>query len=176
MTRHLRRLVAATLLAAVAAGCGAEEQGGLEGASPGPDAVVGGEVTQIELFYDDIVIAADGSVTGPDGAELVTEFRVDTEISVVAEFDEALSDPGDYSVRHVVEAVDGDRVEDSYTFTFDPSAPPAQVVFPEEEDAGTPWLVWTIALAGVAVIAVLGWRLLRSMAELRSTSRPRRPS
>jgi hypothetical protein len=165
-----RLVVASTALLFVGAvtGCAEEEQGGLEGASPGPGAVVGGEIDRIQLFYDDIIVAADGSVSGPDGSELASEFVVDSEISAVAELDGPLDQPGDYEVRHVVDAVDGDRVDDSYTFTYDPTAASPQLVFPPE-DSGVPWLLWLVALAGAVAIGVAGWRLMRSMAQLRST-------
>lgn len=168
-------VVGITLLVALAAGCGSDGQGGLKGASPGPDATVGGEIDQIELFYDDLVVAADGSVTGPDGAELATVFRIDTEISVIIELGDVLTEPGEYTVRHAVDTAAGDRVEDSFSFTFDATAPPPRLVFPPES-SGTPWLLWAIALVGVAVIGVLGWRLLRSMANVRSGSKQARSS
>ena len=171
----MNRLRSAIALAVVAflpvAGCSGEEQGGLEGASPGPDAVVGGEVVEIVLFYDDIIVAVDGSVTGPDGTELAAEYLIDTDIRAVVELDEPLSAPGQYEVRHVVDAVDGDRVEERFSFTFEPDAPAPQLVFPPEE-SGWPWLLWLIGVIGLVVIGVAGWQLLRSMARLRAPSEP----
>ncbi|MGA9277368.1 copper resistance CopC family protein [Ilumatobacter sp.] len=179
MTGSGRRLftgvIGAVALVLGAAGCGGDEQGGLKGASPGPDAVVGGEIAEIELFYDDIVVAIDGSVTDPTGTELGAEFVIDTDIRSVVELAEPLGTPGEYTVRHVVDAVDGDRVEASYSFTYDPDAPPPQLVFPPE-DSGSPWLLWLVALVGVAVVGVLGWRLLASMARVKSASQRSRPS
>jgi len=172
MTIHARRLlgsVGVLILVLVGGACAGEEQGGLEGGSPGPDAVVGGEIDQISLFYDDIVVDAAVSVAGPDGTELSTETRVDTDISVITELGETLSEPGVYFVRHTVDAVDGDREEGSYSFTYDPSASAPGIVFLSEESA-TPWWLWAMAVVGVLVIAVLGWRLLQSVAKVRSGS------
>ena len=165
--RRVRRLVAGVGVALLLlAACGEEEQGGLQGASPGPDAVVGGEIDQIELLYDDILAEVDGAVTGPDGAELEAAFVIDNQIRALIEFDEPLTAPGDYTVRHVVISVVDDRVEDTYTFTYQPDAAPPQLVFPPEEDSGVPWLLWTIAIVGAVVIAVLIARLLISMRRL----------
>ena len=162
--RRVRRLVAGTVVALLLlAGCGEEEQGGLQGASPGPDAVVGGEIDQIELLYDDILAEVDGTVTGPDGAELGATFVIDNQIRALIELDDPLTAPGEYTVRHVVISVVDDRVEDSYTFTYQPDAAPPQLVFPPEEDSGAPWLLWTIAIVGAVVIVVLIARLLTSV-------------
>lgn len=159
----------AVLLVVGIGGCAGETQGGLEGASPGPGAVVGGEIDQIELFYDDIVVAADVVVVDPEGTELATETRVDTDVSVISELGGSLSEPGVYFVSHGVDAVDGDREEGSYSFTFDPAASPPGIVFSPEDD-GTPWLLWIVAVAGVLVIAVLGWQFLQSVARAKRGS------
>jgi len=168
--RRCRRILGALSVVALAvlAGCGEEEQGGLQGASPGPDATVGGEIDQIELLYDDILAEIDGTVTGPDGAELGAEFVIDNQIRALVELDEPLSVPGEYTVRHIVVSVVDDRVDDSYTFTYQPDAAPPQLVFPPEEDSGVPWLIWTIAVVGAIVIVVLIARLLLSMRRLRT--------
>ena len=101
--RRVRRLVAGVgVVLLLLAGCGEEEQGGLEGASPGPDAVVGGEIYQIELLYDDILAEVDGAVTGPDGAELGAAFVIDNQIRALIELDEPLTAPGEYlSLIHI---------------------------------------------------------------------------
>jgi len=164
--RWIGAVVGVVLLVVSAAGCTNEEQGGLQGASPGPGAVVGGEIDRIELLYDDIIVSADGSVTDPDGDELDATFVVDSDIRAVVDLAAPLDPPGEYTVRHVVGTADGDRVEASYSFTYDPAASPPRLVFPPE-DTGPPWLLWTVAVVGLIVIGVLGWRLLRSMARVR---------
>lgn len=154
------------------AGCGEEEeQGGLQGASPGPDAVVGGEIDQIELLYDDILAEVDGSVTGPDGDELGADFVIDNQIRALVELDAPLSVAGEYTVRHVVVSVVDDRVEESYTFTYEPGAAPPQLVFPPDDDSGSPWLLGALVLAGGVALLVLLGRLLASMRRLRASGR-----
>ncbi|WP_158412407.1 copper resistance protein CopC [Ilumatobacter nonamiensis] len=164
--------VGVALIVLLAGACGGEEQGGLEGASPGPDARVGGEIDQLILLYDNIVVDADVSVVDPDGTELSAVARLDSDIRVIVELGEELNTPGVHFVQHAVDAVDGDREEGSYSFTFDPSAPAPGLVFPPEDD-GSPWLLWIVAVAGVLVIAVLGWQLLQSMAKARARSTPK---
>ena len=174
--RPLRRCVRAVVmvlgigLLGMLAACGEEEeQGGLQAASPGPDATVGGEIDQIELLYDDIITTVDGTVTGPSGESLDAEFVVDNQIRALVELVELLSEPGEYTVRSAVVSVVGDEIDESYVFTYEPDAAPPQLVFPPEEDAGSPWLLWTLIIAGVAVIIVLLARLAVSMRRLRES-------
>ena len=147
------------------AGCGEEEQqGGLQAASPGPDAVVGGEIDQIELLYDDIIATVGGTVTGPDGEVLDAEFVIDNQIRALVQLTEPLSEPGEYTVRSVVVSVVGDEVDEVYVFTYEPDAAPPQLVFPPEEDSGSPVVFWSLVAAGAAVIAVLIGRRCRRRA------------
>ena len=172
--RRLRRVARAVVLVlgigllGVLAACGEEEeQGGLQAASPGPDAIVGGEIDQIELLYDDIITTVDGMVTGPSGESLAAEFVVDNQIRALVQLAEPLSEPGQYTVRSAVVSVVGDEVDESYVFTYEPDAAPPQLVFPPEEDAGSPWLLWLLVVAGAVVIIVLLARLVVSMRRLR---------
>lgn len=153
----------------VLAGCAAEEQGGLQGASPGPDAVVGGEIDQIELLFDDIIATVRGEVIAPNDEPLDAEFVIDSQIRVVIELAEPLTAAGEYTVRSSVVSVVGDQVDESYVFTFAPDADPPQLVFPPE-DSGSPWLIWTIAVVGGIVIVALIARLLVSVRRLRRTA------
>ena len=141
-------LIRGVCLLGLLAGCGEEEQGGLQAASPGPDAVVGGEIQQIELLYDDILATVGGEVTGPDGEALDVEFVVDNQIRALAELAEPLSEPGEYTVRSEVVSVVGDEVDESYVFTYEPDAAPPQLVFPPEDDSGSPVLFWTLGRGG----------------------------
>jgi hypothetical protein len=174
--RPLRRGVRAVVmvlgigLLGMLAACGEEEeQGGLQAASPGPDATVGGEIDQIELLYDDIITTVEGMVTGPSGQSLDAEFVVDNQIRALIELAEPLNEPGEYTVRSAVVSVVGDEVDESYVFTYEPDAAPPQLVFPPEEDAGSPWLLWTLIVVGAAVIIVLLARLVASMRRLRES-------
>lgn len=164
---HTVGIVVGAGVLAVLAGCGEEEQGGLQAASPGPEAIVGGEIDEIELLYDDIIATVGGEVTGPDGAQLEAEFVVDSQIRVLIELAEPLDEAGEYTVRSGVVSAVGDEVNESYVFTFEPDAAAPQLVFPPE-DSGAPWLIWTIAVIGATVIVVLIVRLLASMRRLRT--------
>lgn len=165
-TRRARAVLGLLLLVALA-GCAGEEQGGLQAASPGPDATVGGEIDRIELLYDDIVVTIGGEVVGPDGESLDAEFVVDGQIRVLIELGEPLVEPGRYVVRSDMVSAVGHRVGESYGFTFEPGAAPPRLVFPSE-DSGSPWLIWTIAVVGAIVLVVLIARLLASMRRLRT--------
>jgi hypothetical protein len=171
--RRVARAVAMVLglgLLAVLAGCGEEEQGGLQAASPGPDATVGGEIDQIELLYDDILATVGGAVTGPGGDVLAAEFVIDNQIRALVELAEPLSAPGEYTVRSEVVSVVGNEVDESYAFTYEPDAAEPQLVFPPEDDSGSPVLFWSLVAAGAAVIIVLLWRLAVSMRRLRGST------
>ena len=140
---------------------------GLAAASPGPDAVVGGDITEIQLFYGDFIVTFDGEVTGPDGAIIGATFEMLTEIEARIVLDEPLTAPGEYRVAHTVLSIDDDVVDDDFRFTFDPAAPAPSLVFVEEDD-GVSWLVWVIGGVGVLVIAVLVGQLLGSIRRART--------
>lgn len=154
------------VLALVAPGV-ASAHSGLAAASPGPDAVVGGDITEIQLFYGDFIVTFDGEVTGPDGAVVDAAFEMLTEIEARIVFAEPLTAPGEYRVAHTVLSIDDDVVDDDFRFTFDPSAPEPSLVF-VEEDEGVSWVVWAIGAAGVIVIGVLVWQLLGSIRRARA--------
>ncbi len=172
--RRLRRFVARTialvlvvLAAVLASPAPAQAHSGLAAASPGPGAVVGGEITEIQLFYGDIITEISGSVTDPEGRELDTDFNMLNEIEVTVELAEPLSTPGEYAVRHTVLSIDGDVVEAAYLFTYEPTAPPPQFIFlpesDEESDGGRSVWFWILLGGGSAIIAVLAARLLVSI-------------
>lgn len=141
---------------------------GLAAASPGPGAVVGGDITEIQLFYGDFIVTFDGEVTGPDGAVVAATFEMLSEIEARIVLSEPLTAPGEYRVAHTVLSIDDDVVDDDFRFTFDPVAPPPSLVF-VEEDEGVSWLVWAIGAVGVIVIGILVWQLLGSIRRARAT-------
>ena len=104
--RWLRAVVLVLTAGMVVAGCGGSEPEGLEAASPGPDAVVGGDVVDVQLFYEELISEFGGSVTDPDGQVLDAEFVVDSTIQATIVLAEPLDTPGDHTVRHEVVAVD----------------------------------------------------------------------
>jgi len=142
---------------------------GLGAASPGPGAVVGGEITTIQLRYNRTMTDPDGSVTDPNGEIVGSTFTQDGNLRVIVSLDAPLSVPGQYAVRHIsTDVEDDDRVEAAYLFTFDPTAPPPQLEIIADDD-GFPW-VWVIVGVGGLVIAVLTWRLATSMQRARDSA------
>ena len=135
---------------------------GLGAASPGPGAVVGGEITTIQLRYTSTIADPDGSVTDPNGEIVGSTFTQDSNLKVIVSLDAPLSVTGQYAVRHIsTDVEDDDRIEAAYLFTYDPTAPPPRLEIIADDD-GFPW-VWVIVGVGGGVIAVLGWRLTTSM-------------
>jgi methionine-rich copper-binding protein CopC len=167
------RLLAAVALMIVGLSSGiVSAHSGLGAASPAPGSTVGGEITEIQLRYANSVEDVDGSVTDPSGIVLTTEFVQTSALAVQIKLPEPLSVPGEYAVRHISTSVaDGDRVEAAYLFTYEPDAAPPQLEILETDDGGRSLLVWIVLGVGVAVIAILAWRLIASARSLRQ-SRP----
>ncbi len=164
----LRRVVSAlaALLAVVAIGNTVLAHSGLGAASPSPGSVVGGEITEFQLRYNSTITDVVGSVTDPDGNVIESDWVQDGNLRVAVTLAEPLSTPGEYAVRHATTDVeDGDRVEAAYLFTFDPAAPPPQLVVIPDDD-GFPW-IWVVLGVGVGVIGALGWQLSRSLKRTR---------
>lgn len=175
VARTVRRLIVLSLAAAIATVVAltpfrADAHSGLSAASPGPGVVAGGEITEIQLFYGDIITEVDGTVTAPDGTVLDAEFVMESEIMARVDLGAALDQPGEYAVRHEVLSIDGDRVEAAYLFTYDPAAPPPQLEFVEEsdDDGGLAWWAWVLFGVGAVVIVVLAWRLADSLRRARA--------
>jgi methionine-rich copper-binding protein CopC len=142
---------------------------GLGAASPGPGAVVGGEITTIQLRYNGTVTDPDGSITDPTGEIVGSTFTQAGNLRVIVSLDAPLSVPGQYAVRHITTDVeDNDRVEAAYLFTYDPTARPPQLKIIADDD-GFPW-VWVIVGVGGIVIAVLAWRLAASVQRSRGSA------
>lgn len=124
-------------------------------ARPLPGVEVGGVVDEVSFLFpepvetDSAVIA----VIGPQGHPVPASGQVESPIpSVVRVGIEALTLPGEYRVDHAVTAHDGFVFEGSFTFSFDPSAPPLDPLPYGRDGLGWPWL------AGIAgAIALAGW-------------------
>ncbi len=169
-----RQRIASAVVAVIAALSGAalaSAHSGLGAASPAPGAVVGGEISEIQLRYASAVVDVAGSVTDPDGDTIATEFVQDTSLAVTIRLATPLTTPGEYAVRHSSTSVDdGDRVDAAYLFTYDPAAPPPRLEILDPDDDGTSIWVWVVLGAGVVLVAGLAWRLLAAV----SASRVRR--
>lgn len=153
----------ASSIAALFVGLGvAWAHSGLAAASPGPGAIVGGEIDRIEIFYGDIITAFDGTITlQTTGETLPSTSELTSDIAGTIFLDQPLSENGEYAVRHTITSLDSDVVEATYLFTFETSAAPPQFVFVEEEEENTsPPVLWIVLGVGLVVIAVLSLRLI----------------
>ena len=152
------------ILAAVFGGAaGVSAHSGLAAASPGPGATVGGDVSEVQLFYADFITTFDATVTAPSGEVLASNSQMLSDIEAVITLDAPLSETGEYAVRHTITSIDGDVVETAYLFSYDPSAPPPTLLFVEPDEGGVSIAVIVVAVVGALVIAVLAWRLFASM-------------
>lgn len=143
---------------------------GLAAASPGPDAVVGGEVRELQLFYGDFITTFEATVTSPSGVELEATTELASDIQGTVTLATALVEAGEYRVRHTITSIDTDVVDADYTFVYEPSAPAPQIVFVPDDEGGLAWWLWAILGVGAAVILVLAGRLIVAMRRARATS------
>ncbi len=144
---------------------------GLAAASPGPGAVVGGQIDVVQLFYGDIILDFDATLTSPSGEVLAAQPVMLSEITAELRLDEPLSEPGEYALRHTIVSFDSDVVEAAYLFTFAPEADPPILVFIEEDEAGggLAWWAWAIIGVVASIVVVLGVRLVLSIRRARAT-------
>jgi methionine-rich copper-binding protein CopC len=143
---------------------------GLGAASPAPGSTVGGQITEVELRYASSVSDVGGAITGPSGATVGAEFIQESVLAVRIALAAPLSEPGEYTVRHISTSVeDGDRVEAAYLFTYDPDAPPPQLEVLDTDDGGTGVWVWIVLAVGLLVIALLAWRLVSAARYVRAS-------
>ncbi len=148
---------------------------GLAAASPGPGAVVGGEIDVVQLFYGDIILEFDATLTTPSGEILPAEPVMLSEITAELRLEEPLSEPGEYALRHTILSFDDDVVEAAYLFTFEPGADPPILIFIEEDDddgGGLAWWAWAIIGVGALLIVVLAVRLVLSIRRARAGRSP----
>ena len=163
--------LAAFLLTLLLSWAPASAHSGLAAASPGPGAIVGGDITEIELWYNSAITDITASVTAPDGTMLEGSLVQLSELRMTFELDEPLSIAGEYAVRHGTTGLeDGDRIDAAYLFTYDPDAPPPVLDVLPVDDEGTALWVWFLVGVGVIAIAVLAWRLLASIRRARDAA------
>jgi methionine-rich copper-binding protein CopC len=161
-------LGALALVMLVVAGSPAAAHTELVQGSPAPTQNVGGTVEAIDLAFLDVVSEAVVVVTR-DGVEVPGAMTVDEGRIVHFQFDEPLTTAGRYDVTYTITASnDGDRMESSYFFGYDPAGPPPQRIgtLPAHDDGpGTvtlvaAWALAAVALAGAVVLA-RNWLKLR---------------
>lgn len=155
------------LIAAITALLGlsavARAHSGLAAASPGPGVTVGGDITEIQMFYGDFIVTFDATVTSPSGVEVGVTAEMLSDIQGLITLDEPLAEEGEYAVRHTITSIDTDVVEAAYLFTYDADAPAPQLIFLPEEEEGTSPVVWVVVVVGALVIGVLAWQLIVSL-------------
>ena len=161
MRRVLALLAVAALVAVPAA---ALAHGELADARPAPGAIVGGEVAEVELRFEEELVGEGLAVVveGPDGSELVAgNPKIVAEVIARVEL-EPISAAGTYRVDYTATSVDGFVFEGAYLFTYNPGAPAVEP-FPEgRSSAGVTVL---LALAGTTLFAGGGWLLARRQAK-----------
>ena len=135
-------------------------------------------MSTIQLFYGDIIVSFDATITRQaDGELLEAEAVMTSEITGELRLAEPLSEPGEYAVRHTVLSIDDDVVEAAYLFSYEPDAPePILVFLPDDDEGGLAWWAWTIIGVGAVVIIVLVVRLILSIRRARATATSNPPS
>ena len=162
-------------LSAVLAGT-ASAHAELRESSPGQDAVVGGEIGEIQLAFWSR-LSPEGrneiSLSGPDGKPVAAAGKARLGAGVLAQPFEPLTVEGTYQVRYFVTAEDGEPLEGQYVFAFDSDAAAATPVvgaetLPKPGGAGAP-IGAVAAFGAMAVFAVAVLWLVFGR-------RPRRPA
>lgn len=172
MRRFLTALGVALSAIGLAAGV-AYAHSGVAASNPGRDVTVGGEITEIRIFYGDIILAFDATVTlRSTGEEVGATAEMTSDIEGVITLDEPLAIEGEYEVNHTITSFDDDVVDDDYRFTYEVGGPPARLIFVEDDDGGLSPIVWIVAGVGTVVILVLAVRLVLSLRR-RSAAVPR---
>lgn len=91
-------------------------------ASPGPETTVGGAVHHIDLEFGGNVSGPGVSLRDPNGSRLRGEVSQSFSNRVSLVLTQPLSVPGRYWVDYAIVSTDGDRVDESFGFDFDPDA------------------------------------------------------
>jgi methionine-rich copper-binding protein CopC len=124
----------------------------LRQSSPEAGETVGGDFHQIVLLLLgwDAEAPFSAELFDPSGARIESEVKTDNQRLVMPI--EGLTVPGLYTVTYTVTSVDRDVTSDSFTFRFDPSAPPPKGITVE---VGTGQGFDFVALGLLMVLAAL---------------------
>ena len=140
--------------------------------SPGPAQRVGGTVDFVDLVFLGPVSDAAVEVLDPDGRAVAGEMEV-ADGQIIRFRMEPLTRPGAHVVNYEMVSGDGDDTAASYSFTYEPDAPPATRIGAAElpEEDGTVGRLLRIAAVALAtaltlVCLVLLVRLWRNGAAL----------
>jgi len=126
-------------------------------ASPEPNARVGGTVDRIDLEFGGDVSGPGIVLRDPAGEPMSGEVSQPFTNRVSIVLAEPLSIPGRHWVDYAIVAADGDRIEESYGFEFEPTAPPPTPL-PTPSSGPSQLLLITLGVAlGFAVVGGFSW-------------------
>ena len=140
----------------------------LRQASPDRGEVVGGAIHSItmQFFNLDITKPQDAKVFDPAGNELAGQVNREDQRLVIALI-EPINSPGDYLVSFVVNGIDGDLTEESFTFTWqEGAAEPKGLML--TEPIGLDPLNYVLLLVAAAIAAFLVHRFMVARREQRA--------
>ena len=171
---RLFRLIAALAgvsglwLLALASPAGADAV--LVASSPSAGAIVGGDVVEVQIVFNELVTGGDIAIEGPDGSvALLGQTR---EGQVLSARFEPLTIEGRYSIRYSLISADTDPVAGSIGFDFRVDGPaPLPVSVPAIETGASPLLVGAVTIGLAVVVMLAGQTFLRTqrLRQLRSS-------
>jgi len=159
-------LLATTLTVAIPA---AEAHAELREASPGVGQTVGGEFHRIAMHFTGLDATQPQAMQLFDPAgNLIDEGGAAEGQRLVLSIS-PLTLPGEYTVNYQVNGIDGDYVEESYTFRYEPSADePSELTIGNPIDEGFDWVTFALLLAGSATAAFLVHRFFTALRDHRA--------
>jgi len=135
----------------------ASAHGEIIDASPGDDEIVGGEITEISIQFVGIAHPGDHtvSVTDPDGVTVASTGSLEQDFLRLNLPIEPLTKPGPHTVTAVIEGIDDDTTTLTYSFDYQPGAPPPEPIQFEQERPGLDAI--TIGLMALTAASIIGF-------------------
>ncbi len=157
--RFVGAVVAVLWLLALASPAGADAV--LVTASPADQAIVGGDVVEVQIVFNELVTGGDIAIEGPDGSvALLGQTR---EGQVLSARFEPLTIEGRYSIRYSLISADTDPVSGAIGFEFRADGPaPLPVSVPALETGASPLLVGAVTIGLAVVVLLAGQTFLRT--------------